>query len=108
MASPPADPSPASSQDTLPEPTLEVLVEHLLASKRSLAAIQHVVRAQGIVVSGREALEENAVLAAKNGYARTALAMEVRKLEALGVGLGLLEDETGIEFEVRSAVFINE
>jgi hypothetical protein len=101
MASPPAPPSPSSSQASLPEPTLEILVEHFLASKRSLAAIQHVARAQEIVVSGREALEENAVLAAKNGFVKKALEKEVRKLEALGVGMSLLESDVGSGFEVR-------
>ena len=102
MASPPAEPSPSSSQGSFSGITLDALVEYFLASKRSLTAIQHVVRAQEIVVAGREALEENARLAAKNGFVENALNAEVQKLEALAVGIGVLGDEVGAEFEVSA------
>jgi autophagy-related protein 17 len=99
--SPPAPPSPASSQGSFHEPNLEQLVEHLLASKRSLSSISLIWRAREIVDSGREALTENASLCAKNAFLRSALDKQVDSLEAIHYGASVIDAEGQNEFEVR-------
>ncbi|KAJ6782156.1 hypothetical protein PWT90_09081 [Aphanocladium album] len=51
---------------------LETLVTHLLAAKRSLSSMNHVVRANEIATSARNAQEEAALLSAQAGFLRDA------------------------------------
>ena len=72
MASPASPASSASSGssrrfDQNRPQTLEDLVNHFVASKRSLNTQTTLWRANEIVNTARELLEENAILAAKNG-----------------------------------------
>jgi autophagy-related protein 17 len=100
MASPPAQPSPTSSQGSFEEPNLSQLVEYLLASKRSLSSISLVWRARDIVDSGRSALEENAALCAKNAFVRHAVDGQIEALEAIRHGAALVDAEGFEEFQV--------
>jgi autophagy-related protein 17 len=100
MASPSAPTSPTSSQGSFEEPDLSQLVEHLLASKRSLSSISLVWRARDIVDSGRSALEENAALCAKNAFVRHAVDGQLEALEAIQHGAAMVDAEGFEEFQV--------
>ncbi|KAK3053272.1 hypothetical protein LTS18_012176, partial [Coniosporium uncinatum] len=80
--------STASISDKAPEePGLAQLVNYFVSSKRSLASIEHVWRANEIVNTARQCLEENAVLLAKNVYIRRAIDEQVVGLEAVRLGV---------------------
>ncbi|TQV92416.1 hypothetical protein V2A60_007111 [Cordyceps javanica] len=59
----------ASTAHSIP---LETLVTHLLAAKRSLSSMNHVLRANEIATSARTAQEEAALLSAQAGFLRGA------------------------------------
>ncbi|CZS93092.1 probable Autophagy-related protein 17 [Rhynchosporium graminicola] len=67
--------------------SLETLVAHLLASKRSLASISTVWRANEIVISARSALEESAVLSARTGFLRSGVSEQVKILKRVRRGV---------------------
>ncbi|OCK76230.1 hypothetical protein K432DRAFT_336059 [Lepidopterella palustris CBS 459.81] len=100
MASPP---SPASSvgSDSLYNrpPMLEDLVNHFVASKRSLNSATVLWRANEIVNSARLLLEENAILAAKNSFIRCSIAEQVDALEAVRRGIAMVETDITDEFK---------
>jgi len=100
--SPPAQTSPGSSNESIwdKQPTLEQLVEHFLASKRSLSAFSHVSRAREIVHSGRQALEENARLSAKNTFVRRTIDKQIEGLEAIKYGSTAVDEECHSDFQV--------
>lgn len=107
--SPPAAPSPASSNEDIwdKQPSLEQLVEHFLASKRSLSAIAHVSRAREIVDAGRQALEENATLSAKNAFVRHTIDKQIEGLEAVKLGSNAVDAECHSDFQVDYPSFID-
>lgn len=80
--------------------TLEDLVNHFVASKRSLNSQTVLWRANDIVNSARELLEENAILAAKNSSIRTIVDEQVDALEAVRRGIDVVEAEVQAEFKV--------
>ncbi|KAF2104130.1 APG17-domain-containing protein [Rhizodiscina lignyota] len=100
-------PSPTSSDGSLEPPeaatdegsTLEGLVNYFLASKRSLACTHHVWRANEIVTAAREALEENAVLAAKNAFVKRAISEQITAVEAVRTGVEVVAVEGKDEFK---------
>ncbi|KAF2014466.1 hypothetical protein BU24DRAFT_441906 [Aaosphaeria arxii CBS 175.79] len=104
MASPQ---SPASSTSSRGSPsvyhdrpqTLEDLVTHFVASKRSLNSQTILWRANDIVTTARELLEENAILAAKNLSIRNIVDEQVDALEAVRRGIDLVEAEVQTEFK---------
>jgi autophagy-related protein 17 len=67
--------------------SLETLVSHLLASKRSLSSISSVWRANEIVSSARAALEESSVLSARTEYLRTGISEQVKVLRKVRSGV---------------------
>ncbi|KAH7396000.1 autophagy-related protein 17 [Cadophora sp. MPI-SDFR-AT-0126] len=69
------------------EVSLDTLVTHLLASKRSLASISTVWRANEIVTSARSALEESAVLSARTGFLRSGISEQVKILRRVRGGI---------------------
>ncbi|KAF4635311.1 hypothetical protein G7Y89_g2776 [Cudoniella acicularis] len=76
--------SPSNSQShsmTHQDVSLQTLVEHLLASKRSLSSINTVWRANEIVTSARAALEESAVLTARTDFLRSGISEQVKILQ---------------------------
>lgn len=103
-SSPPAQPSPASSQGSFEEPSLEQLVEYFLSSKRSLSSISLVWRAREIVDSGREALEENAALCAKNTFVGHAVDGQMEALEAIKHGASVVDAEGFADFQVDTRI----
>lgn len=77
----------ASSTESLSPPSasttstpLETLVSHLLASKRSLSSINHVLRANEIVTSTRSSLESNVITSARTEFLRSGMDSQVNIL----------------------------
>ena len=111
MASPPSPASSTSSaasrrsfdqdQDQNRPQTLEDLVTHFVASKRSLNTQTVLWRANETVHTARELLEENAVLAAKNTSIRNIVEQQVHGLEAVRRGIDVVEAEVETEFKVQ-------
>ncbi|KAL1596308.1 Autophagy-related protein 17 [Paraconiothyrium brasiliense] len=105
MASPPSPASTttsASSQRSLHQDrpqTLEDLVTHFVASKRSLQTQTILWRANEIVTAARGLLEENAVLAAKNTSIRNIVDEQVDALEAVRRGIDVVEADVQAEFK---------
>lgn len=64
---------------------LESLVSHLLASKRSLSSISHVVRANELVTSTRKALETNVITTARTEFLRSGIDEQVKVLEQVHI-----------------------
>ncbi|KAL5335433.1 autophagy-related protein 17 [Aspergillus crustosus] len=61
-------------------PSLETLISHLVAAKRSLSSITHVWRANEIVRAARSTLEESVVVSARTGFLRSGLNNQLRLL----------------------------
>ncbi|KAF1361830.1 hypothetical protein EJ07DRAFT_110748 [Lizonia empirigonia] len=107
MASPQSPASSASSagsrrsleQDRHRPQTLEDLVNHFVAAKRSLNSQTVLWRANETVTTARELLEENAILAAKNAALRNILDQQVDTLEAVRRGVDVVEAEVQAEFK---------
>ncbi|KAF2086357.1 hypothetical protein K490DRAFT_44720 [Saccharata proteae CBS 121410] len=93
--------SPHSSTASLDHgpPTLEQLVSHFVASKRSLASMSHVVRANEVVTEARHLLELDAVLSAKNAFVRRALDDQLSSLRAIRHGVELVAVDGQVEFK---------
>lgn len=101
--SPASSTSGASSRGSLEQncpQTLEDLVNHFVASKRSLNTQTILWRANEIVNSARELLEENAVLSAKNAAIRNIVEEQVDALEAVRRGIDVVEADVQAEFKV--------
>ncbi|ORY18110.1 autophagy-related protein 17 [Clohesyomyces aquaticus] len=106
MASPASPASSASSNSSgsrsfnpnRPQ-TLEDLVNHFVASKRSLNTQTVLWRANEIVTSARELLEENAILAAKNASIRNIVDEQVDALEGVRRGIDVVEADVQAEFK---------
>ncbi|KAF1995958.1 hypothetical protein P154DRAFT_499357 [Amniculicola lignicola CBS 123094] len=104
MASPQSPASSVSSQSSRSfnpnrPSTLEDLVGHFVASKRALNTQTVLWRANEIVNSARELLEENAILAAKNSAIRNIVDEQVDGLEAVRQGIDVVESEVQAEYK---------
>jgi autophagy-related protein 17 len=82
--------------------SLEEIVNHFVASKRSLDTQTVLWRANDVVTTARQLLEENAVLAAKNTSVRNIVEQQVDALEAARRGIDVIEAEITVEFKVQS------
>lgn len=103
MASPASPTSPASSASSFNHPlALDELVNHFVASKRSLNSQTVLWRANDIVNSARSLLEENAVLSAKNSSVRNIIEDNLHSLEAVRRAIDDVENEVQAEFKVWS------
>lgn len=76
---------------------------HFVASKRSLQTQTILWRANEIVTSARQLLEENAILAAKNTSVRNIVDEQVDALEAVRRGIDVVEADVQAEFKVYQA-----
>ena len=65
--------SPSQSLSKRPTSTLETLVPHLLASKRSLSSISHVYRANELCTSTRQAIENSALIIGRTAFVRNGI-----------------------------------
>lgn len=98
-------PNSPSNSFPAPEISLETLVSHLLASKRSLSSISNVWRANEIVTSARAALEESVVLNARTGFLRSGIEEEVRLLRKVRGGIEGVYKDGQKDFKVWISVF---
>ncbi|OAL43765.1 hypothetical protein IQ07DRAFT_523386 [Pyrenochaeta sp. DS3sAY3a] len=87
------------AQDNTRPLTLEDLVTHFVAAKRSLNTQTVLWRANDIVNAARDLLEENAILAAKNTSIRNIVAQQVDALEAVRHGVDVIEVEVETEYK---------
>ncbi|KAJ4352815.1 Autophagy- protein 17 [Ascochyta clinopodiicola] len=102
--SPASSASSAASRQSLDQgrhrpQTLEDLVNHFVAAKRALNSQTVLWRANDIVTTARELLEENAILAAKNASIRNIVDQQVDTLEAVRRGVDVVEAEVQAEFK---------
>ncbi|KAH6693452.1 autophagy-related protein 17 [Plectosphaerella plurivora] len=67
--------------------SVEALVEHLLAAKRSLSSVQHVLRANDLTTHARQAHEESAMLSAHTAMLHRAIAKQMSLLLRVRRGL---------------------
>lgn len=79
--------------------TLERLVVHFVAAKRSLSSTALVLRAKEIVTSSRRLIEEVAVLNAQNVTAQRGIAQQVDTLHAVRNGVAEVAEEADRDFE---------
>ena len=94
--SPSPPPSPEASFHG--PPSLERLLQHFVAAKRSLGSTHYVWRANHLVTSSRSLLEEIAVLNAKNTFTRRGVDEQIDTLYAIRDGIVGAGDESGAEF----------
>ncbi|KAF2482845.1 autophagy-related protein 17 [Neohortaea acidophila] len=94
-ASPPA--SPSASLHALP--SVEQLVHHFAAAKRSLTSTQYIWRANELVTSSRTLLEEIGVLNARNAFVRRTVDGQLDTLEAVKNSISAVGEEIGEEFQ---------
>ncbi|KAH8712015.1 autophagy-related protein 17 [Phaeosphaeriaceae sp. PMI808] len=105
MTSPPSPVSSTSSAssrrsfDQDGPQSLEDLVNHFVASKRSLNTQTVLWRANDLVHTSRQLLEENAILAAKNTCIRNIVEQQVDALEAVRRGIDVIEADIAVEFK---------
>lgn len=95
--------SPASSTASAPNTTtttIDDLVHHFVAAKRSLATQTVLWHATELVAAARELLHENAVLAAKNTALRSLAEHQVDALDALRRGIHVVESDVESEFKL--------
>lgn len=80
--------------------SLQTLVQHLLASKRSLSSINTVWRANEIVTSARATLEESAILTARTEFLRSGISEQVKILRKVRGGVESVYKDGQREFKV--------
>ncbi|ROT40807.1 kinase activator [Sodiomyces alkalinus F11] len=74
----------ASATDSIP---VETLVEYLLAAKRSLSSMQHVLRANDLATGARRSHEQAALLCAQTQFVRRAMVKQMGVLMRIRRGL---------------------
>ena len=92
----------SSAPSSIPEhhsTPLESLVSHLLASKRSLSSINHVLRANELVTSTRATLESNLITVARTNFLSSGIDEQCRVLENLHAGSQSVGLRGNTEFE---------
>lgn len=95
-----------SSNEALAEkrPSLERLVSHFVASKRSLASVNHVWRANEIVATARTSIEKIACLCARNNFFRQSIENQLLSLRAVRHGIEVVGQDGQVDFKVWTAV----
>jgi len=84
-------------------PSLERLVLHFVAAKKSLTATQHVYRATELASSSRALVEEIAALNAKTSYARKGVDEQLGTLREIRGAVADAGEKAGDEFKVTIA-----
>lgn len=98
VASPSFPSSPQQTSTYRGEPSLERLVLHFVAAKKSLTATQHVYRATELATSSRTLIEEIAALNAKNSYARWGVDEQLETLGEIRAAVADAGEQAGDEF----------
>lgn len=94
LEAPPHDPGPDDDNDV----PVEVLVEHLLAAKRSLSSISLVLRGHELATAARQLHEDAVVLSAQTAFLRRGVAEQLRVLLRVRRGMKLAYDAKAREF----------
>ena len=91
----------ASSTSSLEasSPSLDTLVAHLLASKRSLSSINHVYRANDLVTSTRRSLESHTITAARTIFLRDGVTSQLEVLEQVQDSTNAAARDGAAEFQ---------
>jgi autophagy-related protein 17 len=84
--------------------SLESLVAHLLASKRSLSSISTVWRANEIVTSTRSALVESVILDARTGFLKRGISHQLNIIQRVRSGMEDIYKERQQDFEVSAPI----
>ncbi|KAL8946865.1 MAG: hypothetical protein Q9222_006793 [Ikaeria aurantiellina] len=93
--------SSAAPHDAFPISTpLETLVSHLVASKRSLSSIEHVLRANEIVTATRIHLEESVITSARTSFLHAGIKTQLNVLEHVHAHSKAVEIEGADEYEM--------
>lgn len=85
---------------------LETLVSYLLASKRSLSSISTVYRANEIVTSAKNALEESVILHARTGYMQSGINEQAKILLSVRDNVEAVYNDGQKEFNVSCEVMV--
>ncbi|TKA71153.1 hypothetical protein B0A55_08250 [Friedmanniomyces simplex] len=98
-------PPPSSPEASVHQgpPSLERILRHFVAAKRSLTSTSHVWRANEVVTRSRTLIEEIAVLNAKNAFARHGVDDQLDTLHAIRDGVAEAGDVAGEEFTATVA-----
>ena len=93
--------SPGIATEDLPtsSPTLDALVPHLLAARRSLSCVEYVSHANDLVNSTRQALESHAVLAARIVFVRNGSQAQMSTLNRVHEHTRSIAQEAADEFQ---------
>ncbi|KAF2752603.1 hypothetical protein EJ05DRAFT_505893 [Pseudovirgaria hyperparasitica] len=81
------------------EPDLPRLVGYFVAAKRSILSTSYLLRANEIVNTARDLLEENAILAAKIAFIKSTLEVQIGTLEAITHGVSAVSEEAWTELK---------
>ena len=84
--------------ETDPVP-VEVLVEYLLAAKRSLSSIQYVLRANDLAAHSRQLHEQSVVWSAQTAFLRGGIGEQLRLLRRVRKGMGDVYDAGKADFK---------
>ncbi|KAI4222023.1 MAG: hypothetical protein L6R36_006468 [Xanthoria steineri] len=91
--------SSASIREASPAPSsLDTLVSHLVASKRSLSSIEHVWRANEIVTSTRLHLEASVITSARTSFLRAGITTQLHTLQRVHAHSKAIETEGAEEY----------
>ncbi|KAI4111066.1 MAG: hypothetical protein LQ339_000794 [Xanthoria mediterranea] len=91
--------SSASIREASPAPSsLDTLVSHLVASKRSLSSIEHVWRANEIVTSTRLHLEASVITSARTSFLRAGITTQLHTLQRVHAHSKAIETEGAKEY----------
>ncbi|KAF1351145.1 autophagy-related protein 17 [Delphinella strobiligena] len=101
MTSPSSHQSPAQSLNASESASLERLISHFVAAKRSLSATGHVYRANEIVDTARRFVEECAVLGAKNAFLERGVNEEANALSSVRDGLDSVAKDADEDFRAK-------
>ncbi|KAL8847749.1 MAG: hypothetical protein Q9221_007197 [Calogaya cf. arnoldii] len=92
--------SSTSIREASPAPSsLDTLVSHLVASKRSLSSIEHVWRANEIVTDTRLHLEASVITSARTSFLRAGITTQLHTLENVHAHSQAIEAEGAEEYE---------
>ena len=104
----PDDTASNSSEEALSEkrPSLERLVFHFVASKRSLTSVNHVWRANEIVATARTSIEKIACLCARNSFLRQSADNQLLTSKAVRHGIEIVGQDGQVDFKVRKVAVL--
>ena len=90
---------PAEQPHLTESPSLDTLVAHLLAAKRSLSCVEHVYRANDLVIKTRQALEGHTVIAARTVFLHNGSIAQAELLDHVLNYTRSIASDGGLEFQ---------